>query len=111
MAYTALSVLGTFSFAAVEPFQSVKFEIENKTQDKIFGSLGNFFLQHPAEEPTIITKSDGTRFSPLPMGFQRLVSLSGSPISGKPCSKSSVIAGTKIQYSDLKNNILLKLRI
>jgi hypothetical protein len=111
MAYTALSVLGAFSFAAVEPFQAVQCEIENKTQDKIFSSLGNFFLQHPAEEPTITTKSDGARFSPLRMGFLRLTSLSGSPVNGKPHSKSSLIAGTKTQYSKSKNNILLKLRI
>ncbi|MDR3335265.1 MAG: hypothetical protein LBT13_10345 [Treponema sp.] len=111
MAYTALSVLGTCSFAVVEPFHAVKSEIANKTQDKIFGSLENFFIQHPAEESIIITKSGSTRFSPLRIGFQRLASLLDSLINEKPYSKSSIIAGTKTQYSDLRNNILLKLRI
>jgi hypothetical protein len=111
MAYTALSVLGTFSFAAVEPYHPVKFEIENKTQDKIFGSLENYFIQHPAEEPTIITKSGSAQFSPLRMGFQRITSLLGSPVSGKPYAKSSIITSIKVHYNDLKNNIPLKLRI
>ncbi|MDR3343676.1 MAG: hypothetical protein LBT14_13025 [Treponema sp.] len=111
MAYTALSVLGTFSFAAVEPYHSVKLGFENKAQDKTFASLENFFLQQPAEEPTIITKSGSTRFSPLRIGFQRLTALLGSLINEKPYSKSSHITGTKTQYSDLKNTILLKLRI
>jgi hypothetical protein len=103
-----MSILGTFSFAVLEPYHAVKSEIENNgTQDKIFGSVENFFIQHPAEEPTILAKLGSTRFFPL-----RLASLSGSLISGKPCSKSSsTIAGIQIQYSDPKNNILLKLRI
>jgi hypothetical protein len=108
MAYTAMSVLGTFSFAVLEPYHAVKSEIENnRTQDKIFGSVETFFTQHPAEEPVILAKLGSARFSPLRVAF-----LSGSSISGKPYSKSSsIIAGMQIQYSDLKNNILLKLRI
>jgi hypothetical protein len=104
-AYTALAVLGTYSGAAVEPYHAVQCEIENKTQDKIFGSLENFFIQHPAEEPAIITKLGSTRFSPC------IASLVGSPISGKPYAQSFHINGTKTQYHDLRKNILLKLRI
>jgi hypothetical protein len=111
MVYTAVSVLGTFSFAAAEPFRAVKFEIENKAQGKIFGLLENFFAQHPAEEPVITTKLGSTRFYPLRPGFQRAASLAGLSVIGTPYSKSSIIAGIKIQHGDFKNNILLKLRI
>jgi hypothetical protein len=34
MVYTAISVLGTFSFAVLEPYQAVQFEIET-TQDTL----------------------------------------------------------------------------
>jgi hypothetical protein len=111
MTYTAISVLGTFSFAALEPYHLVESEIANKTQDKIFGSVENFFIQHPAEEPVIHATLGSARFSPLRIGFQRIAPLLGSLISGKPYSKSSAVASIKIHYSDIKNNILLKLRI
>jgi hypothetical protein len=111
MAYTAISVLGTFSFAVVEPYHAVESEIKNKTQDNTFGSVENFFIQHPAEEPVILAALGSARFSPLRMGFQRIASLLGTLISGKPYSKSSTIASIQIHYSDIKNHILLKLRI
>jgi hypothetical protein len=111
MAYTALSVLGTFSFATVEQFNSVRFEIDNKGHARISRSLGNYFIQHPAEELTINAESDYVKFSPVRMSFQRIASLSGLPISRKSCSASCYAVGTEIQHSDLKTNILLKLRI
>ncbi|MDR3171167.1 MAG: hypothetical protein LBU17_05980 [Treponema sp.] len=104
MAYTALSVLGTFSFAVVEPYHAVLGE-------KVFGALENFFIQQPAEEPVLITKLGSTRFSPLRIGFQRLASLLSVLINEKPDAQLCYINGTKTQHSDLKNNILLKLRI
>jgi hypothetical protein len=111
MAYTALSVLGTFSFATVEPFYAITLKEENKTQDKLFCSSAHFFIQYPAEEPATFTTLGSTRFSPLHMGFQRNASLLGSPIGGTSFSKSSPMVCTKLAYTNLKNTILLKLRI
>jgi hypothetical protein len=112
MACTAISVLGTFSFAVLEPYHAVESEIANKAQDNIFGSIENFFVpQLPAEEPVILAALGSARFSPLRMEFQRITALLGSLICGKPYSKSSTVASVQIHYSDIKNHIILKLRI
>ena len=110
MVYTAISVLGTFSFAVLEPYQAVQFEIEN-TQDSIFSPVENFFIQNSAEAPALLTKLGSVRFFPLRMSFQRVASLLIMLITGMSCSQSSFIASMRIHYSELKNKILLKLRI
>jgi hypothetical protein len=104
MVYTAISVLGTFSFAALEPYQAVQSEIEN-TQ------YTNFFIQNPAEAPIVLTNLGSVRFSPVSMSFQRVASFLITLIGGTPCSQSSFIARMRIHYSELNNKILLKLRI
>jgi hypothetical protein len=107
MAYTAISILGTFSFAVLEPYHAVKSEIENhRTHDAIFGAVENFFTQHPAEEPVFLAKLGSTRFSPL-----RIASLCSLLLKTSYAKSSPFIIAGHIQYSDLKNNILLKLRI
>lgn len=110
MVYTAISVLGTFSFAVLEPYQAVQFEIEN-TQDSIFSPVENFFIQNSAEAPALLTKLGSVHFFPLRMSFQRVASLLIMLITGMSCSQSSFIASMRIHYSELKNKILLKLRI
>jgi hypothetical protein len=109
MAYTALAVL--VSSAVAEPFLAVQFEIRNNSPDTISASLEDFFIQNPAEQPAIATKLGSSGFFPLHVGFQRIAFLSGLPISGTSHSKASMAAGTQTRYGDLKNNILLKLRI
>jgi hypothetical protein len=111
MAYTALSVRGTFSFAVVESLPFITFERENTVQNKIFASLENFFIHYPAEEPILFTRLGSTRFSSVHISFHHGVSLFGSLINEKPYTQLSLIADTKTQCSDLRNNILLKLRI
>jgi hypothetical protein len=111
MVYTTISVLGIFTGTVLEPYHAVKFGMENKTHIKISGSVENFFIQHPAEEPVMFSKLGSVRFAPARMGFQRIVSLLSLPSGGKPNSKSRHITGINTRYNDLKNTILLKLRI
>ncbi|MDR2537293.1 MAG: hypothetical protein LBC46_03195 [Treponema sp.] len=107
MIYTAVSILGTFSFAALIPYQTVQSEIEN-IQDTIFDPMENFLMQDPAEaSSSMFIKLGRVRFSLLCMSFQRAASLLIMPI----CSQSSFITSMRIHYSVLKNKILLKLRI
>jgi hypothetical protein len=110
-AYIAVAVVGAFSFAAVDTLRSVNFEAKNPMPDKIFASPDSYFIQYQAAGLTVITKTGGTQFSPLRMGFQRIASLSGPPNSGTSFSKSYFMLSAKIQYADLINNIPLKLRI
>jgi hypothetical protein len=110
-AYTALSVLGAFSFAAAEPYRAVNAAVGSTTQGRLSSALGDFAAQHPLADPTLNAQSGGTRSSPVSMGLQRLTFLAASPLSGKPYSRSPLIAGAIAQYGAVKNTILLKLRI
>lgn len=106
MVYTAIFVLGTFLFAALVPYQTVLSEVEN-TLDTIFDPVENFFIQDPVEASSTFIKLGRVRFSPLCMSFQRASFLLIMPI----CSQSSFITSMRIHYNELKNKILLKLRI
>ncbi|MDR1399519.1 MAG: hypothetical protein LBJ41_06340 [Treponema sp.] len=110
MVFTAISVVGTFSFDVLEPYQAVQYEIET-TQDRMLSSVENFFIQNPAEVPVMFSTLGSVRFSPLRMSFQRISSFLIMLISVTSCSQSSFIASMGIHYSELKNTILLKLRI
>jgi hypothetical protein len=111
MAYTAISVLGAFSFAAAEPFHAVEIEMADKAQDTISGLAGNLFPQHPAEEAAISAKAGGVRSSPARTDFQHAASLSGLPASGKHYPKLTCASETKTHCAGVKSIILLKLRI
>jgi hypothetical protein len=111
LAYTAVSVLGTFSLAVLEPYQTVTFEIENNIQDNNRCAVENFFIQHSVEEPVALSKLGDPRCSRSRISVQRIAALPGSLINGTSCSASSIIAGIAIPQSAIKNNISLKLRI
>jgi hypothetical protein len=108
--YTALAVIGAFSFAAVDSLRAVDFEL-GEPGNRIFGSLDTYFVQSPAEEPTLVVKANGTQFSPVRVGFQRFASTFGLLNIGNAFSKSSFAANANIHYINPKNTILLKLRI
>jgi hypothetical protein len=109
--YTALAVMGTFSLAAAEPLRSVNLKIENPPSNKISGSLGSYLIQYPEAELAIIAKTDDTPFSPLRIGVQRIAFLLGPSSTGNAFFRSSFAASAGTQYINLRNNILLKLRI
>jgi hypothetical protein len=107
--YTVLAVMGTLSFAALEPLRSVTFEVEN--QGRLSASLENCSVQPPGEEQAFISRTSDSSFSPLRTGFQRFTFLSGSPRIENAFSKSSFFPGAEAHHIALRNTILLKLRI
>jgi hypothetical protein len=110
-AYLVVCVIGVFSFAVSDSLFSSDFVAENLIPERIFDSLGNYFVQHPAEEPVSINKLGNTQFSPLRVIFQRTAFLFGSFNIGNSFSKSLFKANIKIRHTNSKDNILLKLRI
>jgi hypothetical protein len=109
--YIALCILGAFSFAAVDNFSSVDFSAKHSMSGGILVFQDNYFLRHPMEAPVLISKLSKTQFTPLRINFQRFVSLLALPNIGTSFSKSPFSANGKLKYTNLKNNILLKLRI
>ncbi|MDR1655529.1 MAG: hypothetical protein LBR96_05970, partial [Treponema sp.] len=80
-------------------------------QDRLSASLEGCFIQFPAKEQAFISKTGGSSFSPLRIGFQRFTFLSGSPRIEHAFSKSSFFQGAQARHAAFKNTILLKLRI
>jgi hypothetical protein len=107
----AVSIMGAFTFAAIEPLRAANFELENFGSNTIVSSQFYDFTQYPAEEPTLVSKAGNNQFSPLRTGIQRFSSLPGSFLPEDTLSNSLLNISIKTQYTNLKNNILLKLRI
>jgi hypothetical protein len=110
-AYLAFCVSGVFLFALLGSLPSRDFITENSIPEGRVHLLGNYFDQYPAEEPAITGKLGTAQFSPLRLVFQRGVSLIGSPHIGSSFSQLFFKANTKIQHTNSKDVILLKLRI
>jgi hypothetical protein len=109
--YTALAVIGVFSFAAVDSLRSVAFEMGEPAGDRISGFPDNRLFQYSAEEPALVAETSETQFPSMRMGFQRFASAFGLLNIGNAFSKSSFAANANIYYINPKNTILLKLRI
>jgi hypothetical protein len=108
--YLALCVTGAFSFAVSDSLSSGDFMTENSISERS-GSVDDYLVQHPAEEPVIINKLCDVPFSPLRVVFQRAAFPLGSPGIGNSFSESSFKANLKIPHTNSKDTILLKLRI
>jgi hypothetical protein len=109
--YTALSVLGVFSFAAADGLRLVYVGPENPVLGNVYAAQDNFFIQCTAEEPIVISKPGAAQCNPVRAGFQRTVFLPGFSGAGNASSVSSLAVNARTPYTNAKNNILLKLRI
>jgi hypothetical protein len=109
--YTALFVVGVFSFAAAEQLRAVNRGMENAASGRISGVGERYVFPCPAGEPVIIAKIDDASFTPPRAGFQRISFLSLPPCAGSVWSEPSFRAHTGISPVNFKNSILLKLRI
>ncbi|MDR1286163.1 MAG: hypothetical protein LBK08_01000 [Treponema sp.] len=110
-AYVVLSVTGSFLLGAVEPLCIIKYEMENPVQDKVLVSPGDYYMLYQADEAAVYATADTGRFSPFRMGLQRIVSLFCPPGWGNALSKPPFSSGAKISCINVKDTILLKLRI
>jgi hypothetical protein len=107
MFYTALAMVGAFSFTATESLRSINFEIQTQAQDRIFSSPQDYFIECAAEEPAPVA-AKGSSFRG---GFQRFVFPGASSNYGTDDPGSSFVTISKTQFFDVKKVILLKLRI
>jgi hypothetical protein len=107
--YTAVSLLGTFSFAALEPYQTVRDEIAT-LQDVLFDSVDRFLIQNQAESPPAFSSLGRARFSPMSAG-QRAAALFIIVGEAASYAQSFFTAGIRINYNEPEHTILLKLRI
>jgi hypothetical protein len=103
--------MSSFCFAAVEPLRTASFSVERnggagETIDRVIPS--------PAEEPALLTKMKENQFASVRTGFQRILNPCGSggtwSVSSSFC-RSSFGAGSNVNFINVKNSILLKLRI
>jgi hypothetical protein len=69
------------------------------------------FVPSPAEEPALVTKTGTTQFTPLRSGFHRIFILCGTHRVDSVFYQASLGIPSNIKYIDVKNTILLKLRI
>jgi hypothetical protein len=81
-----------------------------KGRDAVTGVVDSF-IPTPAEEPALVTKNETSQFAPLRAGFQRIDILCGTRSTASACYRSPVGARLNIRYIDVKNTLLLKLRI
>ncbi|MDR0721746.1 MAG: hypothetical protein LBF75_02970 [Treponema sp.] len=106
--FTVLAVLVSFCLAAVEPLRIAQFVAERTGSAD--GSI-DCFIPSRTEAPALLTKMKGPRFTPLRTGFQRIF-IHGEPhkVVSVFC-QSSWMATVNSNTLDVKDTILLKLRI
>ncbi|MHB9293639.1 hypothetical protein Holit_02766 [Hollandina sp. SP2] len=106
--FTVLALLVSFCLAAVEPLRTARFAAEKAGSTN--GSIDHF-IPSLTGEPALLTKMEGHRLTPLRTGFQRIV------IHGEPHKAVSAFCQSSLETPltsntlDVKNTILLKLRI
>ncbi|MDR0411868.1 MAG: hypothetical protein LBH75_07860 [Treponema sp.] len=76
LACVAVSVMGMFSLAAVEPIRAIVFELKT-VSDTIFDVSENYVDQYSTGEEAAIVNKNRAPFSPFRMGFHRAAFLFG----------------------------------
>jgi hypothetical protein len=106
--FTILAVMVSFCLGAAEPLRDAGFGAEGTGGAD--GSVDSF-IPAPAEKPAILIKTGEHQFTPPQTGFQRIFNLWGT--HGGTCAfyRASLGKNSNINYIDVKNTILLKLRI
>jgi hypothetical protein len=109
-AYLVFAIMGTFTFAAAEPFRSVDF-LENESSSGASISQQDLSADTPIEGEPVITNGRGYSFSLLRNGSLRTAMPLGTRDAGSVIAQTSLSAIQKINHFTIKNTILLKLRI
>jgi hypothetical protein len=110
-AFLIFAIMGLFTVTAAEPLRSVGLWGDESTSggSVIQQDLGT---DTPVEGEPVISNARGYSFSPLRNGGLRTFMLTGMLKNDSfVLAQSSLKAGEKAQYLNLKNTILLKLRI
>lgn len=105
--FTIFAVLVSLGLAAMEPLRTAQYATEKA--DRGDGSLDRS-IPFPQEEPALLTMED-PRLMPWRTGVQRIF-MHGEPHKGALAfCQSPVTAALSIHRLDVKQTILLKLRI
>jgi hypothetical protein len=107
--YLVLVILGTFAFSMAETFDSSEFEIKRAVSGGFLAPT-EIAVDWLAEGTAIISKAEEYS-SPLRNGTLRTSAPSGVQNTGALLVQSSLNAIKKTQHPDIKNTIILKLRI
>jgi hypothetical protein len=108
--YFFIAIPGTFSFSIVEPFRYLDTLEDNQVSSGSFNSI-NIPIDYLGENAIIIGKARGYSFSPLGNGIMRIVLSLKTQNTGAVLSQSSLKTIEDSKYLNIKNTILLKLRI
>jgi hypothetical protein len=110
-AYLVLAVMGIFTLAVIEPFQSDDFWKAKAGESGGFFTLIDHTTDCLSENVIILGKARGHSFSPLHKGSPRITMSLGAKDAKTVFSQSFLRVIEKTNYLNLKNTILLKLRI
>jgi hypothetical protein len=102
--FTAFAVMVSYCFAATEPLRT------SEGTGGITGWADNF-IPSPAEEPALLTKTEESRLTPWRTGFQRGFIPCGTRGTASAFYQPPFGTRTNVDYTAVKNTILLKLRI
>ncbi|MDR1586894.1 MAG: hypothetical protein LBS57_05505 [Treponema sp.] len=106
--FTVLAVTVSFCLWAMEPLRAA-----GSVAERIGGGDGRIdsFIPSPVREPALLTNADDPRLTPLRTGFQRIFIPCGTNSAASAFYRPPFGISSNINYRDVKNTILLKLRI
>jgi hypothetical protein len=105
-----IATMGIFTFIAVEPLRAIDFLEDRPVSGGFFMPI-DYTIDCLAEGITITNKGRGYPFSPLRNGHLRILTLVGIKNTGSVLDQFSLTVIEKINHRNIKNTILLKLRI
>jgi hypothetical protein len=108
-AYLVVAIMGIFTFMEIEPLRSIN-SLEEEPISGGFLAPIDHFIDCLTEGVTITNKTGGYSFFSLRSGYMRILPLFGIKNPGGFLSGPSLRALENVQYLNMKNTILLKLR-
>jgi hypothetical protein len=110
--FTAFAFMGTFCLGAEDFLKAAEFDIQETGS---VSGVADSFIPAPAEEPALVVKTEEQQFTPSRAGFKRIFNSCGAHGAAftcyQPCFRINSNISDNINYIDIKNAILLKLRI
>ncbi|MDR2178153.1 MAG: hypothetical protein LBP20_08975 [Treponema sp.] len=106
--FTFFAVMTSFYFAAVEPLRIVSFSVGRTGSE---GERIGRVIPSPADEPAFFIKTKDNQVPSMRAGFQRIFSPGGSWGLSSSLCRSSFGSTLNVNPTQVKNSILLKLRI
>jgi hypothetical protein len=106
--FTSFTVMAGFCFAAVEPLRIASFSVERAGNT---GERIDRVISSPVEEPALFTKTEESQFASMRAKFQRIINPGENWSASCLFCRSSFGPSSNVDLLQIKNSILLKLRI